>query len=72
MDLMNGSVSYDGATVDGFGNYAFDVAATYRCNTGYVLVGSNTRTCTGDGSSITGAFDGLAPTCEGECMQSLY
>ncbi len=66
MDPMDGLVSYDGATVDGSGNYAFNVLATYRCNTGFVLVGSNTRTCTGDGSSITGDFNGLAPTCEGE------
>ena len=27
-----------------------------------------TRTCTGDGNSTTGAFDRLPPTCERKCI----
>ena len=40
--------------------------ATYSCNTGFALIGNNTRTCTGNGSSTTGFFNGVAPTCQGE------
>ncbi len=47
-------------------NYAFDVVATYSCDTGFSLVDNSSRTCTGDGSSVIGAFDGLAPFCEGK------
>ncbi|XP_064384999.1 E-selectin-like [Halichondria panicea] len=56
----NGSVSY--SNVPGQGNsYDFNVEATYSCDTGYSLVDNNTRTCTGDGSSTTGSFDGESP-----------
>ncbi|XP_064385205.1 E-selectin-like [Halichondria panicea] len=59
----NGSVSY--SNVPGQGNsYDFNVEATYSCDIGYSLVDNNTRTCTGDGSSTTGSFDGESPTCE--------
>ena len=33
--------------------------ATYSCNTGYNLVGGNTRTC-----QATGMWSGSAPTCQ--------
>ncbi len=62
-DPINGNVLYSAAT-DGVGNYVFDVTADHSCDAGFSLVGVNTRTCTGDGSSINGAFDGVAPTCE--------
>ncbi len=66
----NGSVSY--SNVPGQSNtYAFNVMATYSCDTGFSLVDNNSRTCTGDGSSTTGAFVGEAPTCEGECMKNI-
>ncbi len=64
-DPINGSVIYSAAT-DGVGNYVFNVTANHSCYTGFSLVGDNTRTCSGDGSSINGAFDGVAPTCEGK------
>ncbi len=69
----NGSVTYNISTADGNGNYAFDVVATYNCDTGFSLVDHSLRTCTGDGSSITGAFDGLVPICEGRlfCFKDL-
>ncbi len=60
----NGCVIYS-STADENNNYAFDVVATYNCDTGFSLIGNSSRTCTGDGSSIMGAFDGLAPSCEG-------
>ncbi len=45
--------------------YAFDVVATYSCFTGLSLVGDNKRSCTGDGSTTNGDFDGISPICEG-------
>ncbi len=53
------------------GNYAFNAMANHSCDTGFVLVGNNTRTCTGDGSSTTGVFDGEVAICECELMQML-
>ncbi len=67
-DPINGTVIYS-AAADEFGNYALDTMANHSCDTGFDLVGNNSRTCSGDGSSITGAFDGEAPNCEGECVQ---
>ena len=58
-NLTDGSVSY--SNVPG-------LMATYSCDTGFALVGNKTRTCTGDGSNTTGAFNGAASTCERECM----
>ncbi len=67
---LDGSVSY--SNVPGQSNsYTFNVMATYSCDTGFSLLGDNTRTCTGDGSSIIGAFDGEVPTCESECMNNV-
>ena len=60
----NGSVTYS-SIADDNDSYAFEVVATYSCFTGFALVGDNSRTCTGDGSSTTGAFDGISPICEG-------
>ncbi len=60
----SGSIDFGGASSDGNSNYAFDVVANYSCNSGFSLVGKSLRTCTGDGSTTTGAFDGAAPTCE--------
>ncbi|XP_064385319.1 E-selectin-like [Halichondria panicea] len=59
----NGSVSYSNVP-DQNNSYVFNVMATYRCNSGFALVGNNTRNCSGDGSSITGAFDGEDLKCE--------
>ena len=50
-DPANGQVSTTGTT--------FRETATYSCNTGYDLVGDNTRTC-----QATGNWSGSAPTCE--------
>ena len=47
----NGQVSTNGTT--------FEQTATYSCNTGYNLMGDNTRTC-----QATGEWSGSEPTCE--------
>ena len=60
----NGFVTYSSSTSDENGNYAFSAMATYSCDTGFSLVGNNTRTCTGDSSSTTGVFEGEAAICE--------
>ncbi len=57
---MNGVVAYSsGSTAP----YDYGTVATYTCNTGYFLSGIATRTCGGDGSSVTGAFSGVDPFC---------
>ncbi len=63
--LNNGSIDFGGALPDENYTYIFAVMVTYNCDTGFSLVGDNSTTCTGDGSSTNGAFDGLVPICEG-------
>ena len=52
-DPANGQVSHTAGTT-------FGQTATYSCNTGYNLVGDNTRTCQG-----AGEWSGSASTCQG-------
>ncbi len=52
------------------GSRAFSVVANHSCDDGFALVGNSNRTCTGDGSSTIGAFNGVAPTCERESVNS--
>ncbi|XP_064386446.1 E-selectin-like [Halichondria panicea] len=66
--LNNGSIDFGGASPDENSTYAFNAFANYNCDTGFSLVGDQTRTCTGDGNSTTGAFDRLPPTCERKCI----
>ncbi len=61
----NGSVMFNGV-INPNGSWVFGAEAVYSCNAGFSLVGSSMRTCTGDGSSATGNFDDIAPTCERE------
>ena len=49
----NGQVSHTAGTT-------FGQTATYSCDTGYNLVGDNTRIC-----QATGVWSGSAPTCQG-------
>ena len=60
----NGSIDFGGASHDENSTYAFNTVASYNCDTGFSLVGDQTRTCTGDGNSTTGAFNRVSPTCE--------
>ncbi len=67
MSPTNGTVSYGGVATDVNGNLLFNVMATYSCDTGFALVDNSSRTCTGDGMSVNGSFNGTAPTCDREC-----
>ncbi len=51
----------------------FNAMANHSCDTGFVLIGNNTRICTGDGSSTrsTGVFNGESAICERELMQNI-
>ncbi len=62
-DLINGSLTYSDVR-DQSGSYAFNVVATYSCNTGFVLMGDAVRICTGDGSNTTGTFNVMASSGE--------
>ncbi len=55
--VVNGIVNLNG-------DWKFGAEAIYSCNTGFSSVGDRNRTCTGDGSSTTGAFSGIAPSCD--------
>ena len=66
---ISGSVTYGIATVNSLGDFPFSTMATYACNEGFALMGDPTSTCTGDGTTVNGAFDIInSPSCEGECM----
>ena len=57
---LNGQVSHTAGTT-------FGQTATYSCNTGYNLVGDNTRTC-----QDTGEWSGSEPTCQGVLLFSYF
>ena len=63
--IPDGSISYD---PDGTAPFSFNTVATYSCDPGFILQGSPTRTCTGDGTSVNGMFDGTAPSCARKLM----
>ncbi len=58
--ISNGMVAYSPDSLD------FGTTATYTCLEGYFLEGTSTRTCIGDGSGISGNWNGVAPVCSGE------
>ena len=64
----NGSIDFGGDSPGENSTYAFNAVSTYNCDSGFSLVGDQTRTCTGDGNSTTGAFDRSSPTCERKCI----
>ncbi|XP_064386521.1 uncharacterized protein LOC135335055 isoform X2 [Halichondria panicea] len=44
--------------------FDYGTTATYQCNDGYSLAsGDSVRTCTGDGTSTVGEWNGTAPVC---------
>ncbi len=59
--ITNGIINYfSGTSIP----YDYETRATYQCNDGHVLTsGDNERTCTGDGSTPSGQWDGAAPQC---------
>ena len=58
---MNGAIEYASDTT---APYDFGTTATHSCNSAYSLVGVEIRTCGGNGSSITGEWDMIEPSCE--------
>ncbi len=62
-DVSNSELSY--AIPDSSGEVVYSTVASFVCLDGYYLVGSQTRTCTGNGLTITGTWTGSNPTCEG-------
>ena len=59
--FANGMITY---AEDVIPNYELGTVATYECNDGFYLMGSDQRNCiAGDGTSAVGVFDGEAPTC---------
>ncbi len=63
-DPTNGFVTYSSFNSDENGNYAFNAMANHSCDTGFVLVGNNTSTC-------TGVFNGETAFCERKRMQNI-
>ena len=59
-DPANGQIDHTAGTT-------FGQTATYRCNTGYHLVGDSTHTC-----QATGNWSGSVPTCQGMLLHSVY
>ena len=57
-DPANGRVDHTAGT-------SLGQTGIYSCNTGYNLVGDDTRTC-----QATGNWSGSAPTCEGVLLLS--
>ena len=55
----------DNGQVDHTAGTTFRQSATYRCNTGYNLVGNSTRTC-----QATGNWSYSEPTCQGMLLHS--
>ena len=66
--LGNGTLTYSTGSVEAIEDqYDYGTTATYQCNSGYELTGGDTvRTCTGDGSSPVGQWNGTTPLCTGK------
>ncbi len=71
MDISNGvNVTYDHARLPN-GSLTVGTVATYGCMDGFALLnGDTSRTCTGNGTTVNGEFDGQEPSCEGENCES--
>ncbi len=61
-DVTKGTINYSSGTT---APYDYEITAMYQCNHGHVLTsgGDRVRTCTGDGSTPSGQWDGTAPQC---------
>ncbi len=69
-DPSNGAVDTSSGTT-------FMMTATYTCNIGYNIVGSESRTCGASGTSgattlSDGVWSSTAPVCEGMLYQCLW
>ena len=62
LDLIdNGVITYGSDITDPFD---FGTTATYSCNDGFVLEGTQVRNCV-----LDGIWDGAAPLCRGKNVQ---
>ena len=53
--------------------FDYETTATYQCDSGYKLTGGDTvRTCTGDGSSPVGQWNGTSPNCSGSHVHGMH
>ena len=70
MTIDNGRLVYSVNTTE---FYDYGTTATYQCDSGYELTGGDTvRTCTGDGSSPAGQWNGTASNCTGNVHMHTY
>ena len=61
-------INYSSDTTE---SYDYGTKATYQCDSGYELTGGDTvRTCTGDGSSLVGQWNGTVPNCSGTVINT--
>ena len=60
--INNGVITYDPA---GSVAFSFGTSATHTCSEEFFLEGNAVRICSGDGLSVTGSWDGIAPICSG-------
>ena len=67
--LEDGSVTYSVGEGDPL---VFGTIATYFCDIGYSLMGEEKRTCEGNGSSVTGEWNGTEPTCLGRLLRASF
>ena len=62
--IENGMITYSSDITQ---PYDYETTATYQCDSGYELTGGDDeRTCTGDGSSPVGQWNGTALVCTGQ------
>ncbi len=68
-----GPLTIDNGAVDTSSGTTFMMTATYTCNTGYNIVGSENRTCGASGTSgATTLSDGVWSPAEPVCESMLY
>ncbi|KAM6295150.1 complement component receptor 1-like protein [Aegotheles albertisi] len=59
----------NGQLLNGNRDFTFGMSATYRCNSGFSLIGDDTIHCTAD-ENLVGVWSGTAPECKGqECTR---
>ena len=59
------AIPANGDTIACTDGYGYDSVCTFSCAVGYGLVGGASMACGGNHSSTAGAWDLLAPACEG-------
>ncbi len=60
--ILNGVIEY---SIDVTDSFDYGTTATYTCNDGFFLESNSERICEGDGSTVTGSWEGMTPVCTG-------